>query len=138
MLNINGDSNDPFYRYKMPKLACSVRKNNKTYFTNISDIAEALHRPTNEVLKWFGYTLGTRVNSKEFALNGKYEEAELQKHLQDYINDYVLCATCNNPETTYTIDKKGKHIIRKCKACSAESPVNAHPKLKKDLLRNLA
>jgi translation initiation factor 5 len=119
----------------MPKLACSVRKNNKTYFTNLSDIAKALHRPELEILKWFGYTLGSSVNSKDFALNGKYDEAELQNYLQQYINDYILCATCNNPETTYSV--VDKRIIRKCKACSAESPVHAHPKLKKDLLRGI-
>lgn len=48
MININRQTNDMFYRYKMPKLAAKVEGTGngiKTVLVNVSAIAKALYRP---------------------------------------------------------------------------------------------
>lgn len=131
-INING-SDDMFYRYKMPCINVSVRKNNKTYFINIEEVAKSLNRNSIEILKWLGYNLDSATNHKEYSLNGKHTEDALQKKIQEYIELHVLCDTCKNPETIYKKDKKTKKICKVCKACSASSPIKIHPKLKKNM-----
>lgn len=47
-VNINRGVNDPYYRYKMPRIIAKVEgKGNgiKTVVSNMSDIAKALERP---------------------------------------------------------------------------------------------
>jgi translation initiation factor 2 beta subunit (eIF-2beta)/eIF-5 len=41
--NVDG-SDDIFYRYKMPSIEISQRKNNRTYVTNMKDVAKSLER----------------------------------------------------------------------------------------------
>lgn len=53
LVNI-GNSDDPAYRYKMPKLTSKTegRGNGiKTILINAKDVAEALHRPTSYLPK---------------------------------------------------------------------------------------
>ena len=128
MLNIHGKF-DPSYRYKMPKLETNWKKNNKTYFTNLPKVAEALNRSPNEICKWYGYTLGVSSNTKDFSLNGKYETKKLQTLLQDFIDCHVLCGVCGNPETTYQT-LKGT-LIKQCASCGKQSELKLHPKMKK-------
>jgi translation initiation factor 5 len=48
MVNVNRQTNDMFYRYKMPKLAAKVEGTGngiKTVLVNASAIAKALDRP---------------------------------------------------------------------------------------------
>ena len=48
MINVNRQTNDMFYRYKMPKLAAKVEGTGngiKTVLVNITAIAKALSRP---------------------------------------------------------------------------------------------
>ena len=56
---------DPFYRYKMPKvMAKKEGKGNgkKTVVVNIFDIGKALARPSEHPMKYLGFELGCIVN----------------------------------------------------------------------------
>lgn len=47
-INIGGQQNDAFYRYKMPKLQAVIDRRNHggaTVLVNIEEVAKALHRP---------------------------------------------------------------------------------------------
>lgn len=128
MLNIHGKF-DPSYRYKMHKLDAKTKKNNKTYITNLDVVGKDINRDPKELIKWFGYTLGISANTKECSLNGMYSSQKLQEHLQDFINNHVLCGVCGNPETTYET-KKGK-LSKQCASCGGVSAVKVHPKMTK-------
>lgn len=127
-LNIHGKF-DPSYRYKMPKLETNFKKNNKTYFTNLPKVAEALNRSPNEIIKWFGYTLGGNTNAKDYSINGKYETKKLQTLLQDFINCHVLCGVCGNPETVYAVVKG--EPVKQCASCGKTSTFKIHSKMTK-------
>ena len=127
MINVNRQTNDMFYRYKMPKLIAKVEGTGngiKTVIVNATAIAKALNRPTTckdfvfsspytnaifyfflwlDVTKFFGCELGAQVqmNAKEdrYIVNGSHDCEKLQNLLDGFIKRFVLCPNCDNPET---------------------------------------
>jgi len=133
-INIRRDVKDSFYRYKMPKIVAKIEgKGNgiKTVIPNMSDIAKALSRPPTYPTKYFGFELGAQVKCEEkndkYIINGQHESKKLQDLLDGFIDKFVLCAHCKNPETDLIINKSG--IIRDCKACGKRSEVDHKHKL---------
>lgn len=135
MINVDG-SDDPSYRYKMPRLVSKVEgKGNgvKTILVNCVDVAQALHRSTGQVNKFFGCELGAMTKYEEkierCLVNGAFENKTLQEALTGYIEKFVLCPSCGNPETVQELKgkKKAAIVLLNCKACGALEPAdNAH------------
>jgi len=141
-INICRENTDPFYRYKMPAIQSKTegRGNGiKTLVMNLSDVARALNRPPPYVLKYFGHELGALTTIKEeedrYLVNGVHDSNELQDSLDGFINRFVLCGACKNPETE--IQVKGKdELLRDCKACGKISPIDIRHKLATYILKN--
>ncbi|TPX45568.1 hypothetical protein SeMB42_g00652 [Synchytrium endobioticum] len=134
-INIGGNKNDKFHRYKMPRLVAKVEgKGNgiKTVLPNMADIAKSLDRPPSYPTKFFGCELGAQVTLKEkedkYIVNGAHDAAKLQELLEKFIQKFVLCSGCENPETNLTIEKDGT-VMRNCIACGTRSPVDMRHKL---------
>lgn len=130
-VNIPRYVDDLFYRYKMPPLKAKVegRGNGiKTVIENMSAIGEALSRPPSYMTKYFGFELGTQTicdaKNDRWIVSGKHEEEDLAKLLDDFIDRYVLCGKCSNPETVILIAKN--NIELKCSACSGITSVVKH------------
>jgi len=141
-INIVRDNKDPFYRYKMPKLIAKVEgKGNgiKTVIPNMGDIAKSLSRPAAYPTKFFGCELGAQVKSEakneRYIVNGAHEAEKLQSLLDSFIEKFVLCKECRNPETDLFI-QKDQTIIRDCKACGKRSEVDMRHKLVTFILKN--
>lgn len=125
MINVNRQTNDMFYRYKMPKLAAKVEGTGngiKTVLVNVTAIAKALNRPPTYVTKFFGCELGAQVqmNAKEdrYIVNGAHDCEKLQNLLDGFIKRFVLCPKCDNPETRLSVRKRnGGEINQVCAAC---------------------
>ncbi|KAI8852116.1 domain found in IF2B/IF5-domain-containing protein [Chytridium lagenaria] len=133
-INIRRDVSDKFYRYKMPKLISKIEgKGNgiKTVVPNMADIAKSLARPPTYPTKFFGCELGAQVKCDEkndrYIINGAHTADKLQDLLDGFINRFVLCGSCKNPETDLII--KGDDITRSCQACGANTPVDIRHKL---------
>lgn len=141
-INICRDNHDPFYRYKMPPIQAKVegRGNGiKTALLNIADVARALNRPVAYVVKYFGFELGTQtsidVEKDRYLVNGVHEPAKLQDTLDGFINKFVLCGSCKNPETEIIITKNSD-LVRDCKACGKRTPMDLRHKLSSFILKN--
>lgn len=122
LVNIPRDVDDDFYRYKMPRLVAKVegRGNGiKTVIVNMADIAKALVRPPSYPTKYLGYELGAQTTTDAVAdkwiVNGKHDQDVLANLLDGFIEKFVLCKTCRNPETQMAL--KGGNIELRCKAC---------------------
>lgn len=141
-INICRDNTDPFYRYKMPPIQSKVegRGNGiKTAIVNLSEVSRALGRPPAYIVKYFGNELGAQTsiddNQERYLVNGSHSASELQDSLDGFINKFVLCANCKNPETE--IQVKGKdNLQRDCKACGHISDVDPRHKLTSYILKN--
>jgi len=141
-LNIGGQSDDAFYRYKMPKLVSKIEgKGNgiKTVIPNMSDIARALCRPTTYPTKYFGCELGAQVKCDEktdrYIVNGAHDAAKLQQLLNGFIQKFVLCPSCGNPETDIIVDKSST-IQMYCNACGRRNKGENIHKLATYIVKN--
>lgn len=135
MINIRRDVKDLYYRYKMPRLVSKIEgKGNgiKTVVSNMVDIAKALNRPPAYVTKFFGSEVGSLTVCDEkaarYIVNGAHEAEKLQNVLDGFISKFVLCPSCENPETDLSVSKDGT-IWRNCKACGHRATVDMAHKL---------
>lgn len=140
-LNIRRDVADPFYRYKMERLQAKVEgKGNgiKTVVVNLSNVAHQLARPPNYVIKYFGFELGAQTNvdpkDDRWIINGAHEAGKLQDYLDGFINKFVLCKDCKNPETVVNI--KDGDILLDCKACGKITKADMRHKLASFIMKD--
>ncbi|KLU87916.1 eukaryotic translation initiation factor 5 [Magnaporthiopsis poae ATCC 64411] len=139
-INVRRDVTDVFYRYKMERLQTKIEgKGNgiKTVVVNLSNVAQQLARPGSYLIKYFGFELGAQTNldpaDDRWIINGAHDAGKLQDHLDGFINKFVLCKKCKNPETEVNI--KDGHIILDCKACGVRSDVDLRLKLSGFILK---
>ena len=88
--------------------------------------------------KYFGCELGaqTIVDEKgdRYIVNGAHDANRLRELLDGFIDKFVLCGYCKNPETTLKI--KDGDIWRDCKACGKRSMVDMGHKLTTFIVKN--
>lgn len=123
LLNIGGDSNDKFYRYKMPAIATFHENTNggTTIITNFEVITKSIDRDVKTLEQYFKKHLSANVRfdaKKGLMIRKKVTTEDLQEILTKYINNYVLCEECGNPET----EKTNKKLT--CKACGHVSTIS--------------
>ncbi|KAG0418479.1 hypothetical protein HPB47_004827 [Ixodes persulcatus] len=142
-VNVNRNLTDQFYRYKMPKIIAKVEgKGNgiKTVLVNMGEVAKALNRPATYPTKYFGCELGaqTQLDAKNdrYIVNGAHEAAKLQDILDGFIRRYVLCASCDNPETVLGVLQRKGLITTKCRACGHSGTLDGAHKLNTFILKN--
>ncbi|KAK4624058.1 Eukaryotic translation initiation factor 5 [Fulvia fulva] len=133
-VNIRRDVQDPFYRYKMERIQSKVEgKGNgiKTVVVNLANVAYQLARPPSYVIKYFGFELGAQTNidpkDDRWIINGSHEATKLQDYLDGFINKFVLCKDCKNPETVVNV--KDNDILLDCKACGKITKADSRHKL---------
>lgn len=109
--------NDPFYRYHRNML--NIMNNSKEIIIdNIHMIAKQLDRHPKELVLFIKKNINRQVNFKNEVLsipNHKNQTIDFEKILNNYIDHYVICKHCGNPETIYVIQNKS--LILRCKAC---------------------
>lgn len=133
-VNIPRNIKDQHYRYTMPSIESKVEGSGngiKTKIPNLSDIAKDLHREAADILKMFGFELGAVTikndETNSYIVNGKFSANELAEVLDVFIEKFVLCGSCRNPETFIT-PSKGQVKLR-CISCGNETLCDPKSKL---------
>ncbi len=74
--------------------------------------------------KYFGCELGAQVKFDEandrYIVNGAHDAPKLQSLLDGFIQKFVLCGSCSNPETDLIITRDND-ILRDCKGALINS-----------------
>lgn len=140
MQNIGAaNAGDAFYRYKMPKVAVKVEGRGNgvhTRIVNLADIAKALERPPEYILKFIGYELGACTRSASI-VNGEHDAKRIGDIVESFVGSYVCCRSCGNPETTVKVKRGACAPSLKCKACGFLTAVDAaRSKMNAYILRN--
>ena len=111
----------------------------KTVIPNMSDVSRALSRPPTYPTKFFGCELGAQTvldeKNDRYIVNGAHDAARLRELLDGFIDKFVLCKSCKNPETDLVL-VKGDCIVRDCKACGERTDVDMRHKLTTYIVKN--
>lgn len=95
---------------------------------------------TLDPTKYFGCVLGAQVNydtkNERYIVNGSHESNKLQDILDGFIQKYVLCPSCNNPETVLGVHQKRGIITTSCQACGYNGTLANKDKLTAFILKN--
>lgn len=105
-------------RFEIPKVALRIESKN-SFIVNFSKIMNTLNRDARHFLGIFLKKAGTmgEIRGQQLFLKGRYKEQVLNRLIENYTKNYVLCDVCNKPDTE--IQKEGKKLFLKCGACGA-------------------
>lgn len=122
---------DEHYRYKMRRLMTrskSAGNGIKTVILNAGTIARAIYRTPAALTQWFGYAIAVQAkyvaDHDHIILNGEHDAKKLQTSLYEFIEYFVLCPACTNPETTMVVQDK---VLRlQCSPCGNMCEPQSH------------
>jgi len=123
-VNIPRRVQDSHYRYTMAALECKVEGSGNgiyTKLTNLEEIGTDLKRDPSHMLKFFGFELATltRTAQDNYIVNGKFTKDKLESALDIFIDKYILCGKCHNPETK--LKTKSGLVYLNCISCGYET-----------------
>ncbi|XP_046849194.1 eukaryotic translation initiation factor 5-like isoform X2 [Xenia sp. Carnegie-2017] len=104
------------------------------------DIGKSLNRPPAYPTKFFGCELGAQtqidLKNERYIVNGAHDGEKLQDILDDFIQKFVLCPACENPETNLHVEAKKEKIGQKCVACGYSGVISLTHRLITFILKN--
>ena len=109
-------------RLEIPPAISSIQ-GKQTIFKNIALIAKAVSRDVDKMAKYIVKELGAPGNLEgtQLNINAKFMQLQVQKSVNNYMKEYVICAECGRPDTKF--ESKGGVKVLKCTACGAIKPI---------------
>lgn len=109
-------------RFKIPEVD-SLIQGKKTFFNNITKIANLLNRDVNKLFKYLLRELAApgEIKNNVAIIGSKFTSKEIEAKLRNYIKQFVLCSECGKPDTE--IIKENNVYFLKCQACGAKHPI---------------
>ena len=108
-------------RFEIPR-AVVQQTGRQTFIKNFFDIAKTLRRDPSHLAKFLFKELAVPGNlGNEFVLQGKFSTDIVNKRIEDYVKEFVLCGECGKPDTN--MYKEGRAFFLKCEACGARRSV---------------
>ncbi|MDD3160235.1 MAG: translation initiation factor IF-2 subunit beta [Candidatus ainarchaeum sp.] len=109
-------------RFVIP-VAESMIQGKKTIMKGISGLIKDMRRDEKHFMKYLMKETGLPItkNGNQIIINGKLGAIQLNKIIENYFKDFVLCASCGKPDTKILTENGAK--VMKCEACGAIAPV---------------
>ncbi|BHF67097.1 eukaryotic translation initiation factor 2 [Sparganum proliferum] len=96
----------------------------KTQFTNFNTICRSLSRDPAHLSAYLFAELGTTGSldaNGALLIRGKYQSKHMEPVLRNYCRTYVLCSTCQSPETS--LCKESRLLFLQCQRCGSRVTV---------------
>lgn len=106
------------------KLALEVRRENRKTLVNANDIARTLNRDPDHLIRFLLAELATTgsVNKEaKLMMKGVFLKNQIQEVLRMYVEQYVVCASCESTDTE--IVKENKLFFLSCAGCKSRKYV---------------
>lgn len=94
-----------------------------TVLENFAGIADALNRDPDHLMKFILQEMGTagKIEGQHAVFQGRFTEQNLERHIDSYVQEYVICSECHRPDTQ--LIRSDRVLTLKCEACGAHRPV---------------
>jgi translation initiation factor 2 subunit 2 len=94
-----------------------------TVLENFTSIADALNRDPDHLIKFILQEMGTagKIEGQHAVFQGRFTEQSLERHIDSYVQEYVICSECHRPDTQ--LIRSDRVLMLKCEACGAHRPV---------------
>lgn len=116
----------------------------KTVLVNLSDVSRAVGRPAEYLLTFLGQSLNAaskveKDGDKKMYVAGHHDPKVLQQQTITFVQDFVMCKRCGNPETSCMAEgrKRNLDLILACKSCGARSKLESTNKFVKFMVQHL-
>jgi len=111
-------------RFEIPKIRGHFQ-GNKTILSNFYQIAAALNRKPEHIIKFLTKELATPATQKKnyIFLGTKVPASRINEQIEKYAEEYVLCKECGKPDTKLV--KEDRYLFIKCLACGSRRSINA-------------
>jgi translation initiation factor 2 subunit 2 len=111
-------------RFEIPKVR-SGTIGMRTYIVNYKDIANALNRDPQHLLRYLSREMATAgtLDGVRAIFQGKFRSDALDRLIQRYTEEFLVCPVCKGPDTKIVKEKRFSFL--QCEACGAKSSVRA-------------
>lgn len=146
-VNMDG-STDSEYRYTMPALDVKHEgssKMKKSVLVNLREVSRDVGRPAEHLLTYLGQQLNAASkveqdkNCIKAYVTGHHDVSEIQQHILNFIQEFVMCQHCDNPETSCHLEGKKKHktVFLTCKSCGRRTDLDSTNRFVKHMAQHL-
>ncbi len=111
-------------RFEIPKVIGHIQ-GNKTVISNFAQICSITRREQEHLLKYLQRELATpaSIDGPRLVLGRKLPSNSINKKIEQYCDDFVLCKECHKPDTQ--LMREERVLMMKCTACGAKHPIKA-------------
>lgn len=111
-------------RFEPPKPQSTVA-GSRTILHNFKEICAYLERDPRHLLKFLSGELATASSAEETRVifQGKFTPQAIDGLVNRYIQEFVLCPVCHQPDTDIVRQDRFNFLV--CKACGAKSSIRA-------------
>ena len=111
-------------RFEIPKVRSTVI-GMRTIILNFKEVAEALNRNPRHLMKFLTNEMATAgiLEETRATFQGKFPHNTLERLVNIYTENFVVCPVCNRPDTKIVKEKRLFFLV--CEACGAKSSVKA-------------
>jgi len=95
----------------------------RTIIYNFKEIADALNRDPQHIMKFLTGEMATAATSQEgrVIFQGKFNVDTLNTLLQRYVENFIVCPVCKRPDTKIVRERRLSFLM--CDACGARSSI---------------
>jgi translation initiation factor 2 subunit 2 len=106
-------------RFQMPR-ANIQPAGARTIIINFIEIASTFRREPDHLQKFILKELATsgELQSGRLVVQGKFRPEVVDKKIELYAKEYVLCPDCNRPDTKFV--REDRFLFLKCEACGSK------------------
>jgi translation initiation factor 2 subunit 2 len=105
-------------RFEIPAWEVT-QEGNRTYLKNFAEVCQKLSREPLLLLKFMVSVIGTKgaLEERRALLVGNFNATALQRGLEAFVQEYVMCPACHRPDTR--LRREDRALVLKCDACGA-------------------
>lgn len=117
---LSDDAHQEAARLELPSVDV-MWEGQKTFLRNFAEFPKILRREPDKILQYLAkeFAVPAERLGEKAMFAGKRDPDDFTRLFQIYLHDYVVCPTCQSPDTRVTKENRISFLV--CEACGARS-----------------